>query len=126
MVAACSGRGKCQMLSCFSELEGPLQEQAYRMLGLLEEVAENGPSRNPEICHGIEKDIWQFDAGKIRVLWFQGGHYEGFPNIVCAYGFKKDTKRTPPKHIDLVKRLRHQYLKDLKKDRIEILDKEEG
>jgi hypothetical protein len=125
VVAACSGRGKCQLLAFFSELEGALREQADRMLSLLEEVAEKGPPRNSEVCHWIEKNIWQFEEGMIRVLWFHGGHYEGLPNIVCSQGFKKDSKRTPTKQKDLVKRVRRQYLKDLRKRSIEIFEAEE-
>ena len=125
VLAACSGRGECQILSFFNELEGTLQEQADRMLALLEEVADNGPSRNPEVCHWIEKNIWQFDVGKIRILWFHGGHYEDLPNVVCSHAYKKDSRRTPTKEKNLVKRVRYLYFKDLAKSRIEIIENEE-
>ena len=96
------------------------------MLNLLEEVADGGPPRNPDVCHLIEKNIWQFEEGRIRILWFNGRQFEGLPNIVCSHGFKKTTQRTPKRQKDLIKRVRRQYFQDLKDGSIEIIQEEEG
>jgi phage-related protein len=125
VVAACSRRGRCQLLSFFNELEGDLREQADRMLTLLEEVALSGPPRNTDRCHWIEKNIWQFEEGRIRILWFNGGQFEGLPNIVCSHGFKKTTQKTPIRQKDLIKGVRRQYFQDLKDGSIEIIEEEE-
>ncbi len=95
------------------------------MLALLEEVAKSGPPRNTDRCHQIDKDIWQFEEGGIRILWFNGNHIDGLPNIVCTRGLKKTSQKTPYREKDLVRRGRRQYFQDLKNGLIEILEEEE-
>lgn len=61
------------------------------MLARLQVIAEAGPPRNVEICHRIETDIWQLEAGRIRVLWF----YDEDRVVICSHGFMKASQRTP-------------------------------
>jgi len=66
------------------------------MLRLLAFVAEQGPPRNVEISHKIAGEIWEFIAGRLRVLWF----YDEGRLVVCSHGFLKRTRKTPGGEIE--------------------------
>jgi hypothetical protein len=117
--SACSDRGECHLLSFLNELEGDLQDQADRMINLLIRVATEGPPRNTDICHQIYDDIWQFESGKLRVLWFYG---RSRGTIVCSHGFRKTTQKTPQKHIKRAEKVYRGYLEDLSRGDIEVLE----
>jgi len=120
--AACSDRGECRLLSFLNELEGKFQDQADRMLNFLARVADEGPPRNTDLCHQIQDDIWQFESGKLRVLWFYG---RGRGVIVCSHGFPKTTQKTPKRHINQAIQVLRRYLQDVAKGDITILEIED-
>lgn len=102
ILAGCSDRGECHLLSFLNELEGDQQDQADRLISLLERVANDGQMpRNTDICHQIRGDIWQLESGKLRVLWFYG---KGRGVVVCSHGFPKTSRRTPEKQIKQAER----------------------
>jgi len=120
--AACSDRGDCQLVSFLNELEGDRQDQADRMINLLDRVAEEGPPRNTDICHQIKGDIWQFESGRLRVLWFYGS---GRGVVVCSHGFPKKSQKTPKREIKQAERFHRRYFEDMARGDIEILEIED-
>ncbi|MDD2902870.1 MAG: type II toxin-antitoxin system RelE/ParE family toxin [Syntrophales bacterium] len=117
--AACSDRGDCQLLSFLNALEGDRQDQADRLINLLDRAAREGPPRNTDICHQIKGDIWQFESGKLRVLWFYG---RGRGVVVCSHGFPKETKRTRRRDIKQAERTHRKYFDDVARGDIEIFE----
>lgn len=121
-LAACSARGECPLLSFMNGLQGNLQNQADRMLCLLERVALVGPPRNTDICHQLHNEIWQFESGKIRVLWFYG---TGRGIIVCSHAFVKATQKTPRRQINQALQVKRRYFQDAAREDLEILESED-
>lgn len=66
------------------------------MLRLLAFAGEDGPPRNVEVSHKIAGEIWEFIAGRLRVLWF----YDEGCLVVCSHGFVKRTNKTPSGEIE--------------------------
>jgi phage-related protein len=66
------------------------------MLRLLAFAAEHGPPRNTEVSHKIAGEIWEFIAGRLRVLWF----YDEGRVVVCSHAFVKRTRKTPRSEIE--------------------------
>ena len=122
VLAACSDRGEFHLLSFLNALEGKFQDQADRMLNLLSRVAAVGPPRNTDICHRIQDDIWQFESGKLRVLWFYG---RGRGVIVCSHGFPKTTPKTPKRQINQAMQVWRRYLQDAASGDLAILEIED-
>lgn len=96
VLAICGVRGDCPLLDFLAGLEGQLATDGRAMLRLLAFTAQQGPPRNVEISHKISGEIWEFIAGRLRVLWF----YDAGKVIVCSHGFVKDTRKTPVGEID--------------------------
>ncbi|MEW6658844.1 MAG: type II toxin-antitoxin system RelE/ParE family toxin [Thermodesulfobacteriota bacterium] len=120
--AACSDRGDCQLLSFLNELEGDRQDQADRLINLLEKVAKEGPPRNTDICHQIKGDIWQFETGKLRVLWFYGS---GRGVVVGSHGFPKTSQKTRKREIKRAERTHRRYFEDVARGDISIIEIED-
>jgi phage-related protein len=118
ILAVCSRRGDCQLLDFLNELDSNFQDQADRMLFRLEETARRGPSTNPDICRKIGQEIWEFRAGRIRVLWFYG---ENLEVIICSHGFLKRTPKTPRNEKQKAVATRRQYFGDLAHGDLQIL-----
>lgn len=118
VLAVCSDRGECALLSFLNELQGKLQAQADRMIHLLERVAREGPPRNTDVCHRIQGDIWQLRSGRVRVLWFYGS---GPGVIVCSHGFLKAGQKTPKTEINQALQVWRRYHHDVAQGKVEIL-----
>jgi Phage derived protein Gp49-like (DUF891) len=96
VLAVCGARGDCPLLEFLAGLEARLAMDGRAMLRLLAFVAEQGPPRNVEISHKIAGEIWEFIAGRLRVLWF----YDEGRLVVCSHGFVKRTRKTPAGEIE--------------------------
>jgi phage-related protein len=96
VLAICGTRGDCPLLDFLAGLESQLAVDSRAMLRMLSFAAEQGPPRNVEISHKIVGEIWEFIAGRLRVLWF----YDEGRLVVCSHGFVKRTRKTPPGEID--------------------------
>jgi phage-related protein len=96
VVAICESRGDCPLLEFLTGLEAQLAADGRSMLRLLSFVAEQGPAHNVEVSHKIAGEIWEFIAGRLRVLWF----YDQGRLVVCSHGFVKRTRKTPPGEIE--------------------------
>ncbi|MBF0180789.1 MAG: hypothetical protein HQM03_12270 [Magnetococcales bacterium] len=84
ILAACDDRQECQLLRFLDELPAQYQGSRQSLLALLRSIADG--TRNPrhlpdDKSHLINNDygIWEFIAGKIRVLWF----YDSEKIILC-------------------------------------------
>lgn len=90
LIRAWGNENSCQLVDLLEELEKNGNPDAGAIWRLINEAANNGPSRNKEKCRplrGKGKGLYEFKArGGTRVLWF----YDGSP-IICTHGFKKGT-----------------------------------
>jgi phage-related protein len=116
VLAACTDRGGCQLLSFLYEMKGPVGRDAIRMTYLLERTAMEGPSRRTEISHQIKGGIYEFLQGRIRVLWF----YDEGRIVVCSHGFIKKTQKTPETEIRRAEEARRRYFEDKAKGNIRV------
>lgn len=121
VLAACDSRDRCTLLDFFNELGPNLEKDMHHMLGLLEEVASNGPPRNTVICHKIQGDIWEFIKGRLRVFWFAD---EG-RIVVCTHAIVKKSNKTPQADIAQAVRICEQYRAAKKRDALKVEVEEE-
>ena len=91
VLAMCGPRGECPLLDFLGSLESHMEGDGRAMLRLLGYAAEQGPPRSVEASHKIDGEIWEFIAGRLRVLWF----YDQGKLIICSHGFLKRTRKTP-------------------------------
>jgi hypothetical protein len=96
VLAMCGPRGECPLLDFLAGLEAHLEADGRAMLRVLWFAAEHGPPRNVEASHKITGEIWEFIAGRLRVLWF----YDQGKLIVCSHGFLKRTRKIPSGEIE--------------------------
>ena len=96
VLAICGPRGECPLLDFLTGLESHLEADGRAMLRLLLYSAEHGPSHNVEVSHKIAGEIWEFIAGRLRVLWF----YDQGKLIICSHGFMKRTRKIPSGEIE--------------------------
>ncbi|MEO5347252.1 MAG: type II toxin-antitoxin system RelE/ParE family toxin [Magnetococcus sp. YQC-9] len=115
------------MLQFLSDLPPQYQGSKENLLALLKSMADG--TRSPlhlskDKCHQIDSnhDIWEFIAGKIRVLWF----YDKEKIILCSNAFLKQTNKTPKSEISLAIACKIKYEADKKSNRITILQDEQG
>jgi phage-related protein len=106
VLAMCSDRGDCELLSFLGGLDGDLVKQGDRMLGLLRRrVAEHGPPHNDEVSHKLDGDVWEFIEGRLRVLYF----CEGGKVVVCSHALLKKGRKIPRADIERAQRLCDAY-----------------
>ena len=120
--AVCDSRGNPVLLDFFSELGPNFQKDLDAMLQLLEACAVSGPSRNTEISHKIQGEIWEFIKGRLRVLWF----YDQGRIVICTHGFIKKTRKTPARELNRAENMRQEYLTAKNEDNIIIQEETNG
>lgn len=113
VLAICGTRGDCPLLEFLAGLDARLAADGRAMLRLLSFAAEHGPPHNVEVSHKIAGAIWEFIAGRLRVLWF----YDEGRLVVCTHGFVKRTRKTPAAEIDRALAAYRAY-QDAKKHRL--------
>lgn len=92
--AGCESEEKCQILDFLNEIPSNMVKYKDRLLNIFEQASATGPRHfNNNISHQIDEknSIWEFIAGRLRVLWF----YDNGKLIVCSNIFVKSTKKTP-------------------------------
>lgn len=88
------------------------------MLRLFAFTAEQGPPRNVEVSHKIAGEIWEFIAGRLRVLWF----YDEGRIVVCTHGFVKRTRKAPAGEIEQAQAAYEAYQAAKKSRRLSVED----
>ena len=124
VLAVCTDSGKCPLAKFLKEQMRKLQQDAIRILNLLENVAKDGPPEWGEVTekmpkkkfHYVKGDIKQFREGRIRILWFRGAGR----TVICSNGFVKTTQSTPDDEKEKAKEAYLKYFEDLKKGKIRI------
>lgn len=116
ILAVCSERGDCHLLDFFSELEAGAEKDGRRMLRLLDRIASQGPPRNTEISHQLDRDIWELIQGRIRVLWF----YDEGKVVICSHGFIKKSRKAPQRAIQRARRDRQAYFRSKEQQSLQI------
>ncbi len=121
--------GNCPLLQSFSELLKKNKGAMANLTASLKRVAENrlGPSvLNVERSHYVDQKnkIYEFVAGRIRLLWFQSPEEQRV--IICSHLFMKKTQKTPSKEVNKALRVKKDYLAAFKKGQLEVIEKEES
>jgi phage-related protein len=118
ILAVCTDSGKCPLAKFLREQMRNLQQDAVRILNLLENVARDGPPEWGEVnekmpkkkFHYVEGEIKQFREGRIRILWFRGVG----KTVICTNGFVKTTRSTPEDEEEKAKKAFRKYFENLK------------
>ena len=118
VLAICGPRGDCPLLDFLEDLEGQLAEDGRALLRLFAFAAEQGPPHNVEVSHKIAGEIWEFIAGRLRVLWF----YEAGRLVICSHGFVKRTRKTPAGEIERAQAAYEAYQAAKKSGRLKMED----
>jgi phage-related protein len=113
------GTLKCELIDDFETIEATYAASRNRLLVYFQQVAINGlQALTTAQCHSVDANekIYEFIAGKLRVLFFQGttGHV-----IICSHMFLKKTQKTPPKEVSKAIRAKQQYLAAEAVDQVE-------
>ena len=93
----------------FENIEATYEASRNRLLAYFMQVAAAGPQAlNTAQCHQVDANhkIYEFIAGKLRVLFFQGATGRV---VVCTHMFLKKTQKTPDKEVNKAIRARKDY-----------------
>lgn len=97
--------GTCATQQFLEEAEAKNQDEADRMLALLDWAARSGPPRNKEKCRAVGNGIYEFKAKSLRICWF----YDEGRIIICSHGFYKPTKKVQDREMGQAGKLRAAY-----------------
>jgi len=94
----------------------------------LKRVVESrlGPSvLNVERSHYVDKknDIYEFVAGRMRLLWFQSPVEQRV--IICSHLFMKKTQKTPLREVTKALKVKEDYLTAFQKGQLEVIEEKE-
>jgi hypothetical protein len=90
-----SGAMECELLDAFERLESKEEASGDRLLILFETVAADGLSAlSSSQFHLVDKEhgIYEFIAGRLRVLFFKGASGQ---MVICTHLFMKKGQKTP-------------------------------
>jgi len=96
-----------ELLDFFEGLGANLHKNRDGMLQLLERTAAHGPSRNTDISHQIDGEIWEFIKGRLRVFWF----YDKGQIIICTHGIIKRSNKISNAEKQKAQQIREAYIK---------------
>lgn len=99
----------CSLIEDFTDIEAIYEASRNRILVYFEHVAAGGPQAlNTKQCHQVDANnkIYEFIAGKLRVLFFQGATGR---MVVCSHMFLKKTQKTPPQEVNKAIRAKKEY-----------------
>jgi hypothetical protein len=85
----------------------------------------NGPIKyNANIIHEIDKkgNLFEFIKGNLRVPFFLDSNRV----IICTHGFYKNSKKTPTKQKNIIKKYRNKYFEAKRLKNITVFDIEEN
>ena len=125
----CDKHGESQVLTFLKKLNPKYSESRNRLLNIIEMASEEstGPTQfHDNISHIVDKEnkIWEFIAGRLRLLWF----YSPVKNqvIICSHVFFKKSQNTPKREIKRAVNLKKSYLQAAPKNQIDIIQDCEG
>lgn len=99
----------CSLFDDFNDIEAAYEASRNRLLAYFEQVARAGPKAlSTAQCHQIDANekIYEFIAGQLRVLFFQGATGNV---VICSHMFLKKTQKTPPKEVSKAVRAKKEY-----------------
>lgn len=111
-----NGQGRNELLDFLEGLAPNLHKNRDGMLQLLETTALQGPSRNTEISHQIEGEIWEFIKGRLRVFWF----YDKNKIIICTHGIVKKTQKISKKDKEKAQQIYSDYMTAKAANRLQV------
>ena len=104
------GSLQCALMDAFDGIEASYKASRNRLLVYFGLVAKNGPGAlTVDQCHlaDAKNKIYEFIAGKLRVLCFQGANGQV---VVCTHMFLKKTQKAPPKEVAKAVKAKQAYL----------------
>ena len=96
---------RCRLIQFLDNLS---EREMDKVFGYIEHIAEHGPPNNIEKyrkLRGVE-ELWELKIAKVRIIVF----YARPDRMILAHGFRKRSRRTPPKEIARAEHLRDEYL----------------
>ena len=123
--AYCRSDRSCDFLEWIAKLDTKNQKSWEKLLAILDMIAKmpQGPSRLPDaICHQIDKEnqIYEFIAGRLRLLWFYSSKERKV--IICTNAFMKKSRKTPKKEIKQAVAIKKRYIEEQRKQSIKIIE----
>lgn len=123
--AYCRSERSCDLLEQISNIDQKYSASCRRLFAIIDKIASEhqGPLLLPDdISHQIDKQnqIYEFIAGKLRLLWFYSPHERKV--IICTNFFMKKTQKTPRRKIEEAINIKKRYDKDYKASRVKIID----
>ncbi|MEA2084578.1 MAG: type II toxin-antitoxin system RelE/ParE family toxin [Thermodesulfobacteriota bacterium] len=125
----CNEHGESKILTFLRKLNPQYSGSRNRLLNIIEMASEEstGPTQfHDNISHYVDKEnkIWEFIAGRLRLLWF----YSPVKNqvIICSHVFLKKSQNTPKSEIKRAVKLKKSYFQAATKNQIEIIQDCEG
>lgn len=117
--------GNCPLLHSFSELQKENKGAMANLAASLKRVVENrlGPKvLSVERSHYVNKKnkIYEFVAGRMRLLWFQSPEEQRV--IICSHLFMKKTQKTPSREVNKALKVKEDYLAALRKGQLEVIE----
>lgn len=107
-----SGAMACELLNAFERLEAAEEASRNRLLGLFEVVARDGLSAlSSQQFHLVDQEhgIYEFIAGRLRVLFFKGASGQ---MVICTHLFMKKGQKTPDEEKSKAVKLKKRYDKE--------------
>ena len=77
----------CSLIDAFDDIEAAYEASRNRLLEYFRQVAGGGPQvLNPAQCHQVDANdkIYEFIAGRLRVLFFQGSTGSVVSARICS------------------------------------------
>lgn len=99
----------CSLMDDFNDIEATYEASRNRLLEYFKHVAGGGPQAlNTAQCHQVDANdkIYEFIAGKLRVLFFQGAAGNV---VICSHMFLKKSQKTPAKEVNKAIRAKKEY-----------------
>jgi hypothetical protein len=120
--------GECPLLDSFAALQKKNKGAMANLASSIKRVAENniGPGiLSKDRSHYVDQKnkIYEFIAGRYRLLWFQSPSEQRI--IICSHLFMKKTQKAPTREVNKALRVKKDYLAALHENKVEVIKPEE-
>lgn len=125
--AVCKNEEVCELLTFLQTLEKKYEGSKNRLLAILEEASNHaqGPTLfHDDISHLINEKhkIFEFIAGKLRLLWFYSSVEKKV--VICSHAFLKKSNKTPKRDIEQAIKVKKAYHEAAENKQIKIISDE--
>lgn len=120
----CNQHGQCELLVFLENLNAQSQAAIERLMSFIDMASRESQGPNcfdDGISHYVDQNnkIFEFVAGRLRLLWFYSPTERKI--IICSHAFLKKTNKTPKSDIRKAIKLKKDYEDAWNKGQIEII-----